>query len=370
MIKSKFNLIKFSAGIFCALQLAGFMLILACPLPVSAQISPQVTQALKFKPQITIPNSEFNKQVEIDIGKYNSASGTMVSSLLPRYIKTFYDYGLAIAGILATIVLMGGGVIWLTSGGDSGKITQAKELIIGSITGVLILVVSWIILNTINPNLINLAPITTKVINKIDYCCDPIKGNVPMELEKDGKCPSGTTFCNDEKTCMNTGNDKFACAKNAGSTCCEYLFSSIDGPDKIYCKTITSGICQKDYNYYSLAKSYPNTFCGNRAATGANCLQGLVCPGQYDGTLCSDKASYCYNETCYANKGKKNEPCGDRAGAICLAGTALDPCPDYYGHNFVQLNLMGIFSLNGPLSDRGRNCESGLYCCAPTPGSK
>jgi len=59
---------------------------------------------------------------------------------------------------------MGGGVLWLTSGGDSGKVGQAKELISGSLIGTVILFSSWIILNTINPDLLKMKVITTQVI--------------------------------------------------------------------------------------------------------------------------------------------------------------------------------------------------------------
>jgi len=87
---------------------------------------------------------------------------------LSEYVINIYDYGVKIAGILAALVLMAGGILWLVSGGDSSKITQAKELIIGAISGLVILLSSYIILAQINPDLINFQPITLGRLEKID----------------------------------------------------------------------------------------------------------------------------------------------------------------------------------------------------------
>lgn len=151
MKKSKPNLVKFTAGIFFALQIIGATVIFSCPSPAEA------ADDIKFSPQVTIPNSNFT----------NDTSSTITGSTIASYIGAIYNYGLAIAGILATIVLMAAGVIWLTSGGDSGKVSQAKELISGSVAGLIILIVSWVILNTVNPDLVNLKSISpTNIIKK------------------------------------------------------------------------------------------------------------------------------------------------------------------------------------------------------------
>jgi 3D (Asp-Asp-Asp) domain-containing protein len=63
---------------------------------------------------------------------------------------------------------MGGGLLWLISGGDASRISQAKELIIGSITGLVILSASYIILLQVNPNLVNLKSIALTYIPKIE----------------------------------------------------------------------------------------------------------------------------------------------------------------------------------------------------------
>lgn len=128
--------------------------------------------SLEFNPQIRIPGSSLDA-ASVDVAAYDPKTGKMNSDLIGRYIQAFYNYGMAAAGILAAIVLMAGGVLWLTSGGDSGKVGQAKELIIGSIIGTIILFSSWIILNTVNPELLKLKTIETIAVKKTTFtsCC-------------------------------------------------------------------------------------------------------------------------------------------------------------------------------------------------------
>ena len=77
-----------------------------------------------------------------------------------QYISGIYKYSISIAGILAAVVLMAGGVLWLVSGGDSGQIGRAKEMIIGSVSGLVILMASYVILYQINPNLVKFGGIS------------------------------------------------------------------------------------------------------------------------------------------------------------------------------------------------------------------
>ena len=116
--------------------------------------------------QIDIPGME--KLSEIECAPDGKGSYSCPIPWLGQYITGIYNYALAIAGILAALVLMAGGLIWLISGGDASKITQAKELIIGSITGLIILVSSYVILIQINPDLINLKSISMTSVNRLD----------------------------------------------------------------------------------------------------------------------------------------------------------------------------------------------------------
>ncbi|MCX6779866.1 MAG: pilin, partial [Candidatus Magasanikbacteria bacterium] len=73
-----------------------------------------------------------------------------------EFIKYNYNLGLSIAGILAVIMVVVAGIQWVTSGGNSEMISSAKKRIGGAMIGLLIAYLSYTILNTVNPALVNL----------------------------------------------------------------------------------------------------------------------------------------------------------------------------------------------------------------------
>lgn len=73
-----------------------------------------------------------------------------------EYIRMLFVYGLGIVGIVALFAMVFGGFRYLTSGGaETGK-TEGKKWITGAIAGIILLFSSYLILNTINPNLVSL----------------------------------------------------------------------------------------------------------------------------------------------------------------------------------------------------------------------
>lgn len=106
--KNLFKIIKISFLVILCLQVVAGGVLTLWPTKVSAADP----VSLEFKPQIKIPGSSLDAD-SIKISVYDSATGEMNSDLLARYISAFYNYGLAIAGILAAIVLMAGGVLCL-----------------------------------------------------------------------------------------------------------------------------------------------------------------------------------------------------------------------------------------------------------------
>ena len=116
---------------------------------------------IKFTPQIPIPGPN-SIPANSPIG--SEANGSFKVDLLSRYVKSIYDYLIIIAGILAAVVMMGGGLLWLTSGGNESRVTQAKDLIFGSIIGLVLVFASYLILNTINPDLLNLCSLEMETV--------------------------------------------------------------------------------------------------------------------------------------------------------------------------------------------------------------
>jgi len=112
--------------------------------------------------QISIPGLNFTE----------AGSGDKITiNWIAEYIAALYKYAIGIVGILAAVVMMFGGLQWLTAGGNTGQTQSAKEWIKAALTGLIIALTSYIILFTINPDLITfksigLKSVTTSTITK------------------------------------------------------------------------------------------------------------------------------------------------------------------------------------------------------------
>lgn len=71
----------------------------------------------------------------------------------PLYVKYFYHLILTISGLIALGVIIYGGFCYLISAGAPAKMFAARELISGGVCGLLLLLSSYLILITINPQL-------------------------------------------------------------------------------------------------------------------------------------------------------------------------------------------------------------------------
>jgi len=84
-----------------------------------------------------------------------------------EYIAGIYKYAIGIVGILAAVVLMFGGVVWLTAGGNQNRIGEAKSWIGASLTGLILALTSYMILYEINPDLVKMNPLKISVISEL-----------------------------------------------------------------------------------------------------------------------------------------------------------------------------------------------------------
>ena len=71
-------------------------------------------------------------------------------SQLYTFISGFYNRLLLPIGVvLAGLVIMYGGIVYATSGGDASKAQKAKEYIYGAISGLVLLILAALIVQTI-----------------------------------------------------------------------------------------------------------------------------------------------------------------------------------------------------------------------------
>lgn len=82
------------------------------------------------------------------------------------FLKWFYPFLLSAAAVLAVLMIVVSGVQWAGSMGSEQAIKNAKDRLTNAIFGLILAFAAWLILNTINPDLIKLR-VETKSINQI-----------------------------------------------------------------------------------------------------------------------------------------------------------------------------------------------------------
>lgn len=135
-------------------------------------------------------------QVKLETGLPNTPNQLQVGQELPSYIKYLFLFGLGLISILALAQMIIGGITYILAAGNAAKVEDAKDTIFQALLGFGILLVSYLLLRTINPDLVNLRnPNLTPVnfnfqkdsefredinkcfINKIAAECDKLRQN-------------------------------------------------------------------------------------------------------------------------------------------------------------------------------------------------
>lgn len=334
--------------ILCAA--AAFIILLAAAVPTF--VSATTTNPITFIPQIGIPG--FIKQGEqIALVQNNT-------SYIARMVKGFYEYGLSIGGILAAIVLMAAGIIWLTSGGSSDKIGQAKGLIAGSLTGLLLLFGSWIILNTINPYLLDMKITTIRNMQPINLGCCEYKNEAKAdkaEMMSDENCAKKSGTFKDKidqndgtVSYYNVNKEKTKCTIPG---CC---VSQANDGKILDCSDTMDYACNG--KFFETKCSFLSQCGAQTDSSGSSYVPNQdICDkaGVEDGDDCFEESGHgichCYNKIAWHNDGQAGEPCGNDGG-ICTVVGFNNPCPGTLKHD---------------KSLSARRCSggfgSGLRCC-------
>ncbi|BFD24797.1 MAG: hypothetical protein JST_000104 [Candidatus Parcubacteria bacterium] len=132
------------------------------------------------EPKFTNPSDTW--QVKIPglerLSEVDCSNGVCKIPWISEYSFGLYSFGLNIASILAVLILMAAGVIWIVSGGDQGKIATAKNMIMGSVTGLILLVGANLILSFINPDLVKLKSLEIAYIEPLNPLPDTDVGEL------------------------------------------------------------------------------------------------------------------------------------------------------------------------------------------------
>ncbi|OQC54932.1 MAG: D-alanyl-D-alanine dipeptidase [Parcubacteria group bacterium ADurb.Bin016] len=137
-------------------------------MPTDNSIESTNTPKLKIPElQITLPGLVFSDQNKIQ----SITEGDKTFFYVPwigEYIKWLYNYSIGIIGLLALLAIMIGGLYWIMAGGNASRVSEAKSWISAAISGLALALTSYLLLFTINSNLVKLPSIKMMLMKKID----------------------------------------------------------------------------------------------------------------------------------------------------------------------------------------------------------
>ena len=109
--------------------------------------------ALSF---LILPEKTFSqeKPLEIEYPEIKDVKPETVDIGIVEYVKYIFNFAIIIVGLIAFVILIIGGISYISSAGNPEKLTRAKQRIKSGFLGVLILLASYLVLYTINPQLI------------------------------------------------------------------------------------------------------------------------------------------------------------------------------------------------------------------------
>ena len=375
-------MLKHFPKILTTFFLSVFIFQLSCLLFLAlAPTASQAADPATFKPQVEIPGMKKEFGAPDKTGGYAIPGST---ASIAKYIRVIYKYAIGIVGILAAVVLMIGGVIWITAGGNAERIGEAKAWIASSLTGLLLALLSYTILATVNPALVNFQ---VSSVPRVKYI--PVENSYTASSyssvtqdntigcgeyggEKNGKIICGTK-CGSGTSCQKT-QDSAGGAKK----CPINVLGSETGGDWWLCSTLGGGDRQCCRNNDDCAKYQPGFVCSPQAQISLSLCDGRIpnptgicragtgstsggipenqnCRGQEDqcatGLHCSTADYRCRPEDWELPGLNDGDPCGPSSQAQTKCKTAdyflgIPQCPSEYKHY-----------------TSGRSCTSGLMCC-------
>ena len=237
---------------------------------------------------------------------------------LAQYIGFIYNFLIGIIGLVAGVSIMIGGFTYLTAGGDKSKVEDGKKRIYNALAGMVIAFTAYLLLNTINPNLVNLKvpTVATIVAQKV-----PFGGYQPIvwpehlcsqdsdctSLGKGYKCahnlPSGPGK-QDGQCALEQSNAPSNVSCTADSQCAKnQCLKSSASSDSGWCSTGSEGdICYSDNN------CVPPRKCIDPGGKFSYCSQGLK------GSFCSSTSDCLTSDLVCKVVGSQGR-CTSKAGA-------------------------------------------------------
>ncbi len=174
-------------------------------LPAESSVAPSSTPESGVAPAPTAEPSPVVPAEESAVAAKEAGKPLGVSGL----IGNFYKWVLGIGALIALLVLIYGGIVYTTSAGNESRIGEAKEWVFGALIGLFLLFGSYLVLNTINPELAKLKDITLLINQSAKDSNKPASSNpspppvdqsVSLSLPLPAALSGGCNSCTDIST--------------------------------------------------------------------------------------------------------------------------------------------------------------------------
>jgi hypothetical protein len=157
---------------------------------------------------------------------------------ISSYLIGMYNFLLSIVGIVAVLMLILGGMRYISAAGNSSAIGDAKSMIESAIFGLLLALLSWLFVSTINPDILYLSnPDMPKPEIGLFQC------GTYDSTSKVCTCPDNTVLnsLNDSDECQVTCAASGHCSESGFFGSCIQPFSSNEATKNFYgpCTCIT-----------------------------------------------------------------------------------------------------------------------------------
>ncbi|HRH32743.1 MAG TPA: 3D domain-containing protein [bacterium] len=279
---------------------------------------------------------------------------------LGQYIAGLQRYAIGIVGIIAVIVLMLGGIIWLTAAGNPHQIDEAKKMIAGSLIGLFLVFGSYSILYLVNPNLTVMKNLQIGYINKIDL--DELLAEITSSetlsstnaarlnsLDKEGIIQHPAGYNKDSYTKLSCNKTLFAGGKSLEFGTTGYIkVIPWANTTKFFCAVGLNCTCPKGHtsdtacntgknikcNYFDVSTPYCNRNAAGKEPKAGDVAADLSCFSKGD-QICltgpRGKKTLTINDTGSAIKGRRLDIfTGNDYQAACtstgIVNVTLGPC--------------------------------------------
>ncbi|MDP3963035.1 MAG: hypothetical protein Q8Q39_00910 [bacterium] len=212
-------------------------------------------------------------------------AGEEAPDTLAELVRFIYRWMTRIVAIAAFIMLVVGGMQYVFSGGNQSKASDAKDQIVHALLGLAVVLASYLILNTINPSLVNFGSTELPNTNL------PVSQNfdAPPESQSEGRCfdtsELGSAACralggNWQPLADGCAGQSCQAGGSSGEICCSCAGTEQDCPTEYSCVEYVNDTPSGNEN---------EVVCGPYVRSDCNgqCESSLCEPGNY----CGERAS-------------------------------------------------------------------------------